>query len=361
MENKIKNLVITIGFVLILIITFFTNILSKDNLISNTERRKLQQFPNFTLDTITSSKAMDEFEKYTTDQFVLRDSFRNIKSWFNVNIYNQKDNNGLFEKDGALYKMEYPLKENNVNKSLNKIASIYNNYLKGMSVYYTIIPDKNYYLENDDHLKLDYTRLQKMAKTTLHDLKYIDIFDTLSLEDYYKTDLHWKQENLNFVVNKIQKEMDLVNTENTNYTKNTIGKFYGTYYGQLTTNVEPDTMYTLTNDTLLNCKVYNYEKEKYVDIYSSPNTSDLYDTYLSGATSLIRIDNPNSKTDKELLLFRDSFGSSIAPLLVENYSSITLIDLRYIPSNLLTKYTEFNNQDVLFMYSTLILNQNVLR
>lgn len=64
---------------------------------------------------------------------------------------------------------------------------------------------------------------------------------------------------------------------------------------------------------------------------------------------------------KELLLFRDSFGSSIAPLLLENYSKITLIDLRYISQEVLENYIEFNEQDVLFLYSTLVLNQNILK
>ena len=87
----------------------------------------------------------------------------------------------------------------------------------------------------------------------------------------------------------------------------------------------------------------------------------MYDIYLSGATPLITIDNPNAKTKKELLLFRDSFGSSIAPLLVQEYSKITLIDIRYISSDLLDQYINFEKQDVLFLYSSLILNQNVFK
>ena len=52
--------------------------------------------------------------------------------------------------------MEYPLSEKNVQKSVNKIDEVYEKYLQNMNVYYAIIPDKNYYLENDDHLKIDY-------------------------------------------------------------------------------------------------------------------------------------------------------------------------------------------------------------
>ena len=76
---------------------------------------------------------------------------------------------------------------------------------------------------------------------------------------------------------------------------------------------------------------------------------------------LIEIQNQNAETKKELLIFRDSFGSSLAPLLIENYKKITLIDLRYISSDIVDNYIIFNDQDVLFIYSTLILNQNVLK
>jgi len=363
MENKTKNIIITISFVVILFVTFFMNIIVQDKDISESERRKLQSFPNITLNSIKSGDAMDKFEKYTTDQFALRDTFRSIKSFFNINIYNQKDNNKLFEKDNAIYNMDYPLSETNLNKSLDKLINVYNKYLKdkNMNVYYAIIPDKNYYLENDDHLKIDYSQLKSIANNKLSNLKYIDIWNDLTLQDYYRTDLHWKQENLSKVISTLETNMDLKSTSNIQYSQTNLGDFYGTYYGQLATNVTPDTLYTLTNDTIQNAVTYNYETQKYGTIYTDKTSADRYDTYLYGAVPLIRIDNPNAKTDKELLLFRDSFGSSLAPLLIENYSSITLIDLRYISSNLLTQYIDFNDQDILFIYSTLILNQNVLR
>ena len=363
MENKIKNIIITVGFVVIIFATFVINFIVKDKTISETERRALQTFPKITFDTIKSGDAMDKFEKYTTDQFALRDTFRSIKSLFNINVFNQKDNNKLFEKDGSIYKMDYPLNETNLNKSLSKIANVYNKYLKdkNMNIYYAIIPDKNYYLKDDDHLRIDYNVIKSTANSKLKGLTYIDIWGDLDLDDYYRTDLHWKQENLSNVVNTLEQNMHLSSTRNTIYNINNLGDFYGTYYGQLATNVKPDTLYTLTNATISNASVYNYETKKTGTVYTNETSADRYDTFLYGATPLIRIDNPNARTQKELLLFRDSFGSSLAPLLIENYSSITLIDLRYISTNLLEQYIEFNSQDVLFIYSTLILNQNVLK
>ena len=81
--------------------------------------------------------------------------------------------------------------------------------------------------------------------------------------------------------------------------------------------------------------------------------------YLNGADAFIIIDNPQASSKKELVVFRDSFGSSIAPLLIEGYSKITLIDIRYIQSSMIHNLIEFDDQDVLFIYSTLILNNSL--
>lgn len=361
MQDKTKNKIIAIGFIIILIVIFLANIFTKDKQISIAERRKLAEFPKINLQNIISGKVSENFEKYAVDQFVARDFFRSVKSYFSTNIFKQKDNNKLFEKDGAIYKIEYPLNENNIKKSAAKMNEIYDKYLKNNNVYYSIIPDKNYYLENDDHLKINYEEIQQIMKNELKNMKYIDIYNALTLEDYYKTDIHWRQESLSKVVNTIQFEMGLNTTNQIDYEIKEVGNFYGVYYGQLAKNIEPDKMYILTNENIENCTTYNYETQKTGQIYDTNISSDKYDIYLSGATPLITIENPNATEKKELLLFRDSFGSSLAPLLVENYSKITLIDLRYISSKLLEQYVEFENQDILFLYSSVVLNQNILK
>jgi hypothetical protein len=79
--------------------------------------------------------------------------------------------------------------------------------------------------------------------------------------------------------------------------------------------------------------------------------------FLHGPKSIITIENPESANPKELVIFRDSFGSSIAPLLAGAYSKITLIDIRYVSSLNLGRFIEFSRGcDVLFMYNTGTLN-----
>ena len=249
MQDKIKNIIITIGFIIIILGVFITNIIAKDKEISTTERRKLAQLPKVSMEKIINGDTMEAWDKYVTDQFIGRDLFRTIKSFWSMNVFRQKDNNDLFVISDSIYKMEYPLSTTRIEKSADKINAVYQKYLQNMNVYYAIIPDKNYYLENDDHLKFDYEQIKQIMENKLPDMNYIDIWKSLELEDYYKTDLHWKQENIQNVVQTIQNNMNLESTAQIEYIEKDMGDFYGTYYGQLGLNLPPDKLKVLTNET----------------------------------------------------------------------------------------------------------------
>ena len=98
------------------------------------------------------------------------------------------------------------------------------------------------------------------------------------------------------------------------------------------------------------------DRHYFLDKLTDGTSMDNYDIFLDGPAALITIENPHAETDKELILFRDSFGSSIAPLFAEAYAKVTLVDLRYLSSDYLSQFVEFGGKDVLFLYSTTILN-----
>jgi hypothetical protein len=144
------------------------------------------------------------------------------------------------------------------------------------------------------------------------------------------------------------------------YKKNTYNKFYGVYYGESAISRKPENITYLTNETILNSEVKYLENNKLTTVYNLENLNSLdpYEVYLDGASSLIEITNKNSKSKKELIIFRDSFGSSLSPLLIEYYDKITIVDNRYISSNYIKEYITFKNQDVLFLYSTFMINNS---
>jgi len=145
------------------------------------------------------------------------------------------------------------------------------------------------------------------------------------------------------------------------YKKNYYDNFYGVYYGESALNRKPERLTYLTNDSLDNVKATYLEEPSLKTIYNKDNLTNLdsYDVFLDGPSAFIEIENKDAKTSKELIVFRDSFGSSLTPLLVPYYKKITVIDNRYFHSNYLSNLIEFKDQDVLFVYSTLLINESL--
>ena len=357
MSDKIKDIVVTIIFLFTIIALFLINIIKEDTDISVAERRKLATMPELTTKSLFDGTYFKKFDSYVTDQFVERDAFRKIK--IDIELSTKGEYNNLYLYDDYIIEEIFPLNSNSINNLTNKINYIKDTYLNDNSnIYYTIIPDKNYFV-NNGNLKLDYNKLQDIMKNNLTNLNYINIFDKLTLDNYYKTDTHWKEEDLFNVANTIANQMNFDITNNNNVV-NTITTFKGSYAGRLSVTKDIDTIKTISNPSTLNSSVYNYETKKYTDIYdyTKINSLDKYDIYLSGAVPIIDIINNNTSSDKELIVFRDSYGSSLIPLLIEGYKKITVIDIRYISSKILNKYIDFNDQDVLFMYSILTINNS---
>ncbi len=331
--------------------------------ISEAERRSLAQWPGCSVQTILNGKFMADFEDYALDQFPFRDGFRQLKARFHYGILRQKDNNGIYLEEGYAAKREYPLNEASVDHFLERMNDLHEKYLPGCSTAMAIVPDKGYYLaEGSGQLYLNYDALKTQISQGMPWATQVDLTDSLSIQDYYRTDTHWRQEKLIPAAGKIAQALGITEPKPEDYTVTTLSRpFYGVYYGQAALPMEPEELNVLESDILRGCTVYDYETGETGSVYDfekGETARDPYDVYLSGSKSLLTIENPNAKGNRELIVFRDSFGSSMVPLLTHDYAKVTLIDVRYIRMDVLDRFVEFTDQDVLLLYSTLVLNQS---
>lgn len=365
MNKKVKSIISTIVFFAFILTGLVLCVAVPDEEYSKSERRELAKFPQTSKENVISGQFSKEFESYTTDNFPYRDTFRSIKSFISYNILKKKDNNGLFVADGHISKLDAVQNDEMLNHASERFNYVYKKYLKGNKVYFSVVPDKNFVLaEKNGYPSLDYEKFILDINSRL-DFNYIDITDLLSEDDYYKTDTHWRQEKITDIADRLASAMGTTLTHN--YTENTLDKpFYGVYSGQFAGKVTPDTIKYLTNDTINNATV-SYEDgmsqdKSDVGIYDLKKASgdDAYEMFLSGTMPLVAIENPDMDINKELILFRDSYGSSIAPLFLSGYSKITVIDIRYIKSDYLGHFVDFNKDaDILFLYSTSLLNNSL--
>jgi hypothetical protein len=226
-----------------------------------------------------------------------------------------------------------------------------------MNVYYSIVPDKSIFAER--YLPgFDSEKAEKIVSDVLGEYEYIRLIDTISAEMYYRTDLHWDQARITAAADSLLAGMRAQKSAD-GYTGVEAGAFRGVYAGQYALPVEPDIMTYMDIPDLAVSYLHErtlqfeagpvYDRERFTGV-------DPYDLFLRGPQPLIVIENEYAP-QRELYLFRDSFGSSLAPLMTGAYSRITVIDLRYIHLSMLDQFIDFvPGSDVLFIYGSQIFN-----
>lgn len=361
---KIKAWVTSIFFVSCIFGFGIGFLLLPDNDISISERRNLKQSPKLSITTITDGSAFDEYEVYIQDQFPMRNTLRTFKAISEYYCFIKADNNDIYICDGFVCKQDYPLDHDAVLDASEKCNELYYELFDGRKAYYSIVPDKNFFVaEKSGHLSYDYDELYAIMKGNMDEnIQYINISDMLSINQYYNTDIHWKQECIVSVADEILVRMGETPPKR-DYESHSMTPFYGAYFGQAALPFPADELIYLTNDTLNHCVVYNPIKDEIASLYdlSKFGGIDSYSIFASGSESLLIITNPYNNSNKELYIVRDSFTSSLVPLLIENYTKIVLIDPRYISCDVLTKYVTPNeNATVLYIFSTTILNKGYL-
>ena len=367
MKSKTSNLIIVIGFCLFIFGFFIAMLALPDKDVSAEERRKLQQVPEFSFEALASGKFTKDADKYAADQFPLRQELRSLKAGWQFNVFRQKDNNGIFLAGGSVCKLTGELDKVQLNALISKVNDVYDTYLSGMRVYFANIPDKSYFAAGDKgYPALDYEALDKALEDGLREeIQYLGYSATqeLTLEDYYATDLHWRQECLQSVLDGLAAEMGFSAPDISQWSVTEYSPFFGAYFGQSALNVGHDTIKCLSSAATEASVVTGLEIDGEKAVYDPADFEGLdgYSVFLSGPQALLTVENPQGETGRELYIFRDSFSSSFAPLLLESYDKITLIDLRYMASALLGDFVEFEpGADVLFLYSTEILNNGFL-
>lgn len=336
-----KKLLIII-FVSFISLFGFISLFNKEE-ISIYERRKLKVFPKI----IDNNNFFDDLDKYLSDHFIFRQDFREVKGFVNYNLFNISINNKVTIKDDYLFE----LAETNY-KSLDNIVNKVNTIVEKFNINdyeFISIPLKNHYADLDNVSE----EIDEYLGVRIDN--YYSLIDLLSLSDYYRSDIHLKQERLGSVVSKILELCD-VDERDVEYSFNTYDKFYGSLYAKMAIGMKPDTITYLTNDLLDGVKVESVEDKDLLDVYnvSELESLDPYSIYLNGPKAYLKIVNKNVE-DRKLIIFRDSYTSSIAPLLVPYFSEIELIDLRYYGSDLLNID---GNTKVLFIYGSEVLNNS---
>ncbi|MDD3429403.1 MAG: hypothetical protein PHG02_05295 [Oscillospiraceae bacterium] len=279
-------------------------------------------------------------------------------------ITHTPDKNGLYAIQGYWFDVLSPLDEASAKKFAQKINYLQSTYLaENPNVFFALVPDKGYFVKDVGYPTLDYTKLLSLLQSEIDPhVTSVSLLDKLQLSDYYQTDTHWRQDKLDGVMQALASAMDF-SWDETRYTPHVRQDFVGALQKRTEKAMPPEELIYLTSESIDSATVENYQKPDFTDVYDLQllDTTNAYDVYLSGVSPLITVYSPHASTTRELVIFRDSYASSLAPLFLDTYRTVTLIDLRFMDSRTLTEYITFSpEQDILFLYSTWVVNNSAM-
>lgn len=339
---------------------FILNLALPDRQFSEQENRYLQTRPEFSFKSLFSGDYTSKFETYTTDQFTFRDEWITLKAASELALGKQENNDVHLCENGTLIEGFNRPQDSVLDSNMSALNTLVEN--TDADVYFALIPDKSdlyasllpQNAPNDSEKEvIDYCYGQSNATN-------VDMYSALSTHTdeyiFYCTDHHWTSLGAYYGLSALAESMGLPCPDLDSYADRHVvsEEFYGTTWSSSGFSwVDPDTMEIFVNAPE-GLKVTSYPQGSPVEgklyDFSFLEKKDKYSMFMGGNCPMHVIETGNE--DKpSLLILRDSYTDSLIPFLLDNFSEIHVLDLRYYRASL-KAYMEQNNFDnVLVCYS----------
>lgn len=358
-----KSTNFTFCFIFFLVFMFILNIISKDKNFSQSENRFLSQRPKFSIDKLLEGRFTSKFEDYLSDQFVGRDFFTDIKTHTDELLGKRESHQVFLCKDNYLIEDFTKPDEKYVKENLKSINNFANKY-KNINQYMLISPTTISIFKDKlpfDAPVIDQAKYLKSYENKLNNnLIFVNPYKTLySHKDeyiFYKTDHHWTSLGANYAYQDLSKAMKLKETPSNYYKTQLVSN---SFIGALSSKSGYDVkfhdkinIYLPANNSEEIVVNYVEEQEKTATLYNSSALSekDNYEVFLKGNHPLVKI-RTNTKNNKNLLIFKDSYANSFVPFLIKDFSNIILVDPRYYYDDIYKLIKNENVSDILYLYN----------
>lgn len=362
-----KNKILTIVFVLLVFGFTLLDLLTPDRAFSEWENRELKGAPEISAKRIFSGEFGTDYENYMTDQFALRDTLVKVKYLADRALL-KTDSGGVYIADNALF-----VKQNEVNADfLNKNISAMEFFAEKYPARFILVPSATYICR--DMLPPYASVIDEEALFEGFDfenIEFINILDQMNTDSYFRTDHHWTCDGALVGYNAYRKALGKEELTRDSFVISEVSEdFFGTSTSKSgAVGIKPDTLEKWERGKVLSLEVYNgLEVKEYSSLYFDEylDKKDKYSYYLGSNQPVVRI-----KTEGDggkLLVFKDSYAHIFSQLLVDDYSEIVLVDLRYIKQKVALLldtlfgmgYEDFDERLFLYSADTFTSESNML-
>ena len=368
-----KQKIISLLFLVVVFGFFIVSFIIPDREFSYNENRELAQRPELNVETIFSGKFMEEFESYVTDQVYLRDEFVTFSTNIKL-LLGQKEINGVYFSNNYFVEK---FQETDIDKELlEKTKGFISEFLKNHSnAKIAIIPTaggvvEGLYPKYSDNINQG--ELINEIYDAVGKEQSIDVFKNLEnhqKEDiYYRTDHHWTTLGAYYGYEAIIDAFGGETIGLENYTREVIDdQFHGTIQSKVNYDIGYDSIikYVPKFETSYSMILNEDKNTETSSLYdeSKLTSKEKYAVFIGGNNAANRIKNESVDNGKKLLIIKDSYSHCLTPFIVNNYSEVLLLDMRYFMGGIDTFLDGEEIDDVLIMYNlkNLVEDRNLIR
>ncbi len=356
-----KKKITAIGLAALFMGLSIGNLCVPDKAYSERERRYLDQAPSLSWKKLFSGAFTQEFESYSTDQFLFRDQWVMMKITAEQ-ARQRKDSNGVyFGQDGYLIEQFDQYDKNQFLKNLQSVSRFSQAVLEktGIPTDFLLIPNASGVLTDKlpfSAPEIDEAALFAQAHRQVSGFYNVcDALKSHNQEDiYYRTDHHWTSLGAYYAYQEWRRQKGEEGYALSFYqTECLTEQFYGTTYSKAGTfATHPDSIFAMIPEKGGDIQVeYQFGNKKTDSFYERVHlsTADPYSVFLDGNQPITKI-TTQQKNGKRLMLIKDSFANTFAQFLLNDYEEIYLIDLRSFQTAVIPYLEEYKITDILILY-----------
>lgn len=306
----------------------------------------------------------DDFESYFSDHLAGRELWVKASNKMSAAL-GKEEINGVYTANGRMMEIFREYDENAVNASINAVNAFAERYSDipmffmlaptAQEIYKSHIPSYSGII--NERLFI-YNCAVKLNVNFIHALSYLSASDDEYI--YYRTDHHWTSLGAYYAYTAAAKQLGFAAAGLNSFNIETASSsFRGTLYSKtLDDSIAPDTIeyYFLASGepkiTLTRINGDEVESRDSLYLREYLDTKDKYSSFTGSNAPIVTIET-DVDNDRELLIIKDSYAHSLVPFLSKHYSKITMVDLRYINTDL-NRFVNIREYDqIMFVYNVI--------
>ncbi len=382
MKNLYKKIMIVLFALFLAVIPILTLVFlsPEEKPFSENENRYLAKFPTLSFETYNNKKFMNGFDTWVSDRFFGREQWIELKNKTNTAI-GKTEINGVFIKNNMMMEAWEGYDQETYDKNLKAINNFAGKH-KDMPMFFLLTPNAQEIYKSNVPAFAPIESQKKFIDNFYSSLVgfkgTVDVYSALQEKSessyiYYRTDHHWTSYGAFLAY---QAAAPVLEYESYPYSafeiEHASHDFRGTLFSKtLDFDVTPDVIdyYTVSKgEPQVKVSVYDkYDNQtgkikykEYDSMYFREflDVKDKYSSFLGQNSPLVTVENPSAKTEKSLLVIKDSYAHSLVPFLSKEYKKVTMVDLRYIHIDFQTMAPLSDYDQLLFVYNVITFSQD---